>query len=308
MRSRAGYMLLELVIAAAITCAVAALLFQLAIAAQGAVSIQGSTADQQQRLRVVAEALRRDLSMAGAGPSRGSGRGPLIRIFPPVLPARVGLLRPDPELTAESDRISIVYVPETRAQTKLESGMAAASSPLAIDGSAPGCVPGTACDFAPGDRAVIYDPSIEGGPHELLTVAAVDAARALLMPSAPLSRPYASGARVAVVTVRSYYLDAATRRLMVYDGDGSDVPLVDRVAEMEVGYLADQVGTTPQLLPIAQLADGPVSGEAPNRFDADLLRIRRIRVRLRLQNESPIGSVRDLETTIDIAPPNMAAR
>jgi hypothetical protein len=186
--------------------------------------------------------------------------------------------------------------------------MAAGSSPLAIDGSAAGCVPATACDFVPGDRAVIYDPSIGGGAHELLTVAAVDTARALLIPSAPLSRPYPSGARVAVVTVRSYYLDSTTRRLMVYDGDRSDVPLVDRVVGMEIGYLADQGGTALQLLPLAQLADGPVSGEAPNRFDADLLRIRRIRVRLRLQNESPIGSVRDLETTIDVAPPNMAAR
>ncbi|HET9013701.1 MAG TPA: hypothetical protein VFN38_17880, partial [Gemmatimonadaceae bacterium] len=266
------------------------------------------TADQQQRLRVVAEALRHDLSMAGAGPSRGNGRGPLIRNFPPVLPARVGLMRADLELTAASDRISIVYVPDTRAQTSLESGMAAATSPLAIDDSTPGCVPATACDFVPGDRAVIYDPSVEGGPHELLTVAAVDAARALLTPAAPLSRPYAAGARVAIVTVRNYYLDAATGRLMVYDGDRSDVPLIDRVAAMEVGYLADQGGPALQPLPIAQLLDGPVSGEAPNRFDADLLRIRRVRVRLRLQNESPIGSVRDLETTIDVAPPNMAGR
>ena len=308
MRGRAGFMLLELVIAAAITCAVAALLFRLAIAAQSAVSVQGSTADQQQRLRVAAEALRHDLSMAGAGPARGAGRGPLIRIFPPVLPARVGLIRPDPELTAQSDRISIVYVPETHAQTALQTGMAASSSPLAIDGSAPGCVPGTACDFVPGDRAVIYDPTVEGGAHELLTVAGVDAARALLVPSAPLSRPYPSGARVALVVVRSYYFDPAGRRLMAYDGVRSDLPLVDRVAEMEVGYFADRGGTALQPLPIAQLADGPLAGEAPNRFDADLLRIRRVRIRLRLQNESRTGSVRDLETTVDVAPPNMAVR
>jgi hypothetical protein len=319
--SNRGYMLVELVIGAAITCAIATLLFRLAMAAQAAVAVQGNTADQQQRLRVAAERLRHDLAIAGAGPSRGEGRGPLIRVFPPVLPARLGLLRPDPELTVATDRITIVYIPETRAQTSLLSGMAAASSPLAIDGNAPGCQAGTACDFVAGDRAVVYDPSTAGGAHDFLTIASVDAVRGLLVPSAPLSRAYDGGARVAVVTIRSYYVDLSARRLMVYDGDRSDVPLVDRVAEMEIGYLADPRpdavptipladlgGTLPKLLSAGQLTDGPFYGAAPNRFDADLLRVRRIRVRLRVQSESPASRFRDLETTIEVTPANMAGR
>ncbi len=119
MKNGHGSMLLELVIGAAITCMISAVLFQLAIAAQAAVSGQGNAADQQQRLRVAVEALRHDLLMAGAGASRGAGRGPLVRVFPPVLPARIGVANADAELTVRTDRISIVYVPETHAQTLL---------------------------------------------------------------------------------------------------------------------------------------------------------------------------------------------
>jgi len=313
-----GYALLEVLLGAAIACGTCAVLFQFAVAAQAATAAQGDAADQQQRLRVAAETLRRDLAMAGAGPSRGAARGPLIRVLPPVVPARIGITNPDPELTARTDRLSVVYVPEARAQAVLRSAMATAASPLAIDGS-PICAAATGGDFAAGDRAIVYDASRAGAPYELLTVGSVDAARDLLIPTAPLSHAYPAGARIALVTVRVYYLDAATRRLMVYDGDRSDVPLVDRVLNMRVTYLADPRpdavsiplsdlgGTAPQRLTLAQLTDGPVAGEAPYRFDADLLRVRRIQIALTLQDESA-AAIHDLATTIEVAPPNMGPR
>jgi type II secretory pathway pseudopilin PulG len=320
MRSACGYVLLELLIAAAIACGTCAVLFQFAVAAQAGVVAQGDAADQQQRLRVAMAALRHDLTMAGAGPSRGAAGGPLIAVLPPIVPARIGVSNPDPELTARGDRISVVYVPETRAQATLRSAMAAASSPLAIDG-APVCPPGTACDFAAGDRAIVYDPSAAGAGHEFLTIGAVDTARDLLIPSAPLTRAYGVGARVALVTVRVFHIDAAGQRLMVYDGDRSDVPLIDRVVGMGVTYLVDPRpdavpslllsdlgGTAPKPVTLAQLIDGPFTGQAPNRFDADLLRVRRIRIALKLRSESRAGAVHDLETSIDVAPPNMGPR
>ena len=210
------------------------------------------------------------------------------------------------EKTARTDRISIIYVPETHAQAFLRSAMGTASSPLAIDGS-PVCATGTACGFAAGDRAIVYDASREGGPYELLTIGAVDAARDLLIPAAPLNRAYLTGARVALVSVRVYHFDSPTRRLMVYDGDRSDVPLIDRILNMRVTYLADLGGPAPQPLNLAQLADGPVAGEAPNRFDVDLLRVRRIQITLTLQDESA-AAIRNLTTTIDVSPPNMGAQ
>jgi hypothetical protein len=319
MTNHRGSVLLEVLVAAAVACATCAVLFQFAVAAQAAVAAQGDAADQQQRLRVVTEAVRHDLMMAGAGPSRGAGDGPLIRVLPPVVPARIGIVSPDPELTARGDRLSIVYVPEAHAQALLRSAMATAASPLAIDGS-PVCAAGTSCGFAVGDRAIVYEPSREGGPHELLTIGAVDAIRDLLIPAVPLSHAYGAGARVAIVTVRVYHFDAINRRLMMYDGDRSDVPLIDRVVNMRVTYLADPRpdallsipladlgGTVPRALSLAQLVDGPVAGEAPNRFDADLLRLRRVQITLTLQNESA-AAVHDLTATVDVAPPNMGPR
>jgi type II secretory pathway pseudopilin PulG len=320
MRNPRGYVLLEVLVGAAIACGTCAVLFQFAVAAQASLAAQGDAADQQQRLRVAIEALRHDLTMAGAGPSRGAARGPLIAVLPPVVPARIGISNPDPELTVRSDRISLVYVPETRAQATLRSPMATASSPIAIDG-APVCTPGTACDFAAGDRAVVYDPSGAGAAHEFLTIGTVDTARDLLMPSAPLTRAYGAGARIALVTIRVYSFDAPGKRLMVYDGGRSDLPLIDRVVAMRVTYLVDPRpdvlpsfplldlgGTAPRPLTLAQLTDGPFAGEAPNRFDADLLRVRRVQITLRLRGESVAGAIPDLETSIDVAPPNLGPR
>ena len=303
MTNHRGSALLEVLMGAAIACGTCAVLFQFAVAAQAAVAAQGDAADQQQRLRVATEAIRHDLIMAGAGPSRGAAYGPLISVLPPVIPARIGISGADPELTARGDLLSIVYVPEAREQAVLRSTMGTASSPLAIDGS-PVCAGGSACGFAVGDRAIVYDASREGGPYEFLTVGAVDTARDLVIPSAPLNRAYAAGARVALVSIRVYHFDAATRRLMVYDGERSDVPLIDRVLSMRVTYLADLGGTAPTPISLAQLADGPVAGAAPNRFDVDLLRVRRVQITLTLEDESA-AAVRDLTTTIDMSPPNM---
>jgi hypothetical protein len=141
---------------------------------------------------------------------------------------------------------------------------------------------------------------------------------------------------------------------MVYDGARSDVPLLDHVVDVRFAYLgdprpgsvvasvpgisncayvgsppmpllADLGGRAPKLLRAAQLIDGPVCGEAPNRFDADLLRIRRVMVSLRLEAESAefrgtAGAfataglsrsgtkyVPDLQAVIDVAPRNMVA-
>jgi hypothetical protein len=74
------------------------------------------------------------------------------------------------------------------------------------------------------------------------------------------------------------------------------------------------------------LTDGPSCGQPPFRFDADLLRVRRVSVTIRVEAESAefrgrgIGFsspgvagastrvVPDLQTTIDVTPPNMTRR
>jgi hypothetical protein len=174
-----------------------------------------------------------------------------------------------------------------------------------------------------------------------------------LTPSSPLSRPYAAGARVAGIVQRIYHFDRAGKRLMVYDGARSDVPLVDHVVDLRFNYYGDPRpdvvsppqaggsncaytgsppmpvlvnlgGAAPKPLPDSLLTDGPACGQAPHRFDADLLRVRRVAVSIRLETESAglrgLGpafatagfsraankAVPDLQATIEVAPRNMA--
>jgi hypothetical protein len=140
---------------------------------------------------------------------------------------------------------------------------------------------------------------------------------------------------------------------MVYDGFKSTFPLVDNVVRLEFAYFldphpaaaagaADTSGNcayaaadppvpllpalgSVTLAPVAlgRFTDGPYCGIFPNRFDADLLRIRRVRVRLRVQAaldqlrgsgasfvnagtaDSELTTVRDFEVTFDATPRNM---
>jgi prepilin-type N-terminal cleavage/methylation domain-containing protein len=351
---RRGFGLVELLIATAIGLIVLAVLLQFAASAHTLTAVQGETADLNQRLRVAVETMRHDLTLAGAGPTRGPSRGPLNATFPAIVPARAGDTRSDPEFAFHSDRISVLYVRDDAPQTRVMSSMATAGSPVAFDGNAPGCRPGSACDFAVGTDVLIYEASGIGGAHEVFTIGAVDAASNLLTPAATLSWPYSARARLAGVVRRTYYLDAPGKRLMVYDGRRSDLPLVDHVVDLRFAYYGDprpdsvappEAGTTncayagspptsllaflggsgPKPMDASVLSDGPPCGQPPFRFDADLLRIRRVSFTIRLEAESAqfrargttflspgvsrasARSVADLQTTVDVAPRNLAS-
>ncbi len=310
-----GFGLLELLIATAIGVVVLAVLLQFAVSAHTLTGVQGETADLQQRVRVAVETMRHDLMLAGAGPIRGPSRGPLNRVFAPILPARIGISGADPELSFHADRISILYVPDAAAQSSVAIDMPTAGSPITIEGNAPGCRPASACGFTVGTDVLIYESAGVGGAHDVFTVAAVDAINNLLTPSAPLSRPYVASARVVSAIRRTYYLDRVWKRLMVYDGARSDVPLVDHVVDLQFAYYGDPRpdsvpaptvgeancayaglppasilsnlgGDGPKLMDPSLLSDGPSCGQSPFQFDADLLRIRRVSFTVRVEAES----------------------
>jgi hypothetical protein len=82
---------------------------------------------------------------------------------------------------------------------------------------------------------------------------------------------------------------AGTCQLMFYDGTavGADVPVVDHVAALAFEYYGVAGGDDPSLVKLsaAQLTDGPWLPDpaADDRWDADLLRIRRVVVTLRVE-------------------------
>jgi hypothetical protein len=113
----------------------------------------------------------------------------------------------------------------------------------------------------------------------------------------------------------TYYYDAVNRQLRHYDGDASDNPVIDNVVGVLFEYFGDPnppmapkppmgvanclyddsqnlvagMATLPTQgaslapLPLNILNDGPWCGAGSNRFDADLLRVRKVRITLRVQ-------------------------
>ena len=86
-----GFSLLEAVVATALILAVTAAAIALVEPNQAGFATELERADMQQRLRVAAGTLSRDLVMAGAGAYQGANRGALAHYFAPVRPYRHGL-------------------------------------------------------------------------------------------------------------------------------------------------------------------------------------------------------------------------
>jgi len=100
------------------------------------------------------------------------------------------------------------------------------------------------------------------------------------------SYTFAANSRVVQVESRTYYLDASTNQLRMYDGYQTDVPVADNVVSLAFDYFSD--GAVP--LPLARFTDGPWYGSGATMFDADLLSVRAIRVVARLQ--APLSAFR----------------
>ena len=85
---------------------------------------------------------------------------------------------------------------------------------------------------------------------------------------------------------------SGTFDLMQYDGRASDLPLIDRVVNLSFDYFGDDGSR----IEPASLQDGPWPRDASGRpFDADLLRIRSVGVRVALRSVLGARLVPDME-------------
>jgi prepilin-type N-terminal cleavage/methylation domain-containing protein len=279
-----GFSLIEVLVAALIACTILSVLLRLAVSAQEATRVQADVADLQQRLRVAADALYSGLVVAGSGPPGVPWRRGAASALTPIVPARTGARGADPELSYYADRVSIVSLPSPFAVTTLAVAMPSPGAPLLVDSTAPDCAGVDACGFAQGDQLLVCDPEEGGNSCDIFTAAGAQAG--LVSHDLPLSKAYGIGSRLMRVAERVYYFDRAGARLMVYDGQSSDLPIVDHVVDVQFGYFADLGASTLTALAPSQMTDGPIAGAGPHRFDADLLRVRRIRVVLRVETEA----------------------
>jgi hypothetical protein len=327
-----GYTLTELLISTAIMMVVTGAIFGLMNPASGSAQAQPEVADLQQRMRVGSEVLFKELVMAGAGPYQGATTGSLINFFAPILPRRTGRLSPDPTrgpASFRTDAITLAYIPNSYSQTSITSPMPLPSAELKVE-DRPNCPQGRElCGFEEGMTVIIFDTS---GHFDTFTITQVqDEAGHLQHHGQDLSIAYSTGANITQIVSNTYYLNRTTNQLMQYDGAATDVPLVDNVVDLRFDYfgdinpprnprppagvancLYDAVGNYANLpvlapdagslasLPAAMLSDGPYCGGGQNEFDADLLRVRKIRITIRMQTASP--ALRGRDTSLFLRP------
>lgn len=269
-----GFSLLETLIATGLTLTVTAGLFTVLNPSQGAFSSELELADIQQRLRVGADALARDIAMAGAGGYAGAQPTALLYDFAPVLPYRQGANAGDPPGTFRSDRITVLHVPSTTGQTTVPYivgdrvvEMRSDTYSLKVDpvnqlyqlmhydGTGNSDVPviehvvGLSFDYygeplPPTMRAPLSDPAARTtyGPK----------------PSPVAAPPFGAGENC----------------VFVNDGSGTPAPRLSTLG-------------TDTLVPLSAslLTDGPwcPDDSNANRWDADLLRVRQIAITLRVE-------------------------
>ena len=314
-RRQDGYSLVELLVSMTVLMTVIGSIFVLVDPSQTTSKAQPEVADMQQRMRVAADMIHKDLLMAGAGTYSGAIAGGLANFFPPILPYKAGAQSPDPQKSYFDDRISIVYVPDTASQTYVATTMPQPSSEIKVTAE-PGCPSkDQLCGFHEGMRVVIFDDT---GSYDVFTITEVQSDALHLQhrpPNPDFQKAYSPDqhARIAQVDNAVYYLDNVNSVLHHYDGFTDDVALVDNAVRLKFTYygepnppqfpkpavgqsncLFDSSGnsTMPTLastgsslveLTKAMLTDGPWCGSSPYLFDADLYRIRKIRVELRVQ-------------------------
>jgi hypothetical protein len=316
-----GFSLVEVLISTAISLSATLIACRLAAGAQANWRVAAARVDLQQRARAATDLLSRTLLEVGAGPQAGPAYGALSRYLPAVLPRRVGLRGAQPFDQVQRDSFTAIRVLADATHATLSLPMAPGSAAMELAAVA-GC-PVPTCGFAAGSTAMLIDPD---GSYDTFTVTDVGATSLTVRPRGPGSgRTHRVGSPVLSIDSSSFFLDRSTFVLHRYDGDASDVPAIDDVVAMDVRYYgATQAPVWPRppageanclydagggyqsaLMPVlagvgglvelteAMLTDGPWCSSGATRFDADLLRVRRIRISVRLQASDPAVRGRD---------------
>jgi hypothetical protein len=229
------------------------------------------------------------------------------------LPRRMGLLNPDGRAVYRSDTLTLSYIPNSYSQTTIENAMPPQSAELKVT-YPPNCqVPKDLCGFEEGMTVIIFDNT---GHFDTFTITQVqDDAGHLQHRGQDLNYTYGAGATITQVVSHTYYRNAATNQLMRYDGANTELAIVDNVVDLRFDYFGDPASPTKPdpgvagganclydamhnlvglptltadegslaILQPSQLVDGPWCGSGDTEFDADLLRIRKVRVTLRMQ-------------------------
>jgi pilin/secretion family protein with methylation motif len=271
-RHDAGFTVIEMLISVAIMMMITGATFTLMNPAQGMYSAQPQVMDMQQRLRLGVDTLAKDLMMAGGGTYQGSNTGSLVNYFAPIVPYRIGNITPDPAGSFFTDRLTLMYVPATAAQTSIRDDMPKASAEVKVNAQ-PGCPKNdNLCGFHQGMMVLIFDST---GAYETFQVTEVqDPALHLQHRGQDFQKAYSAGSSISQVAAYTYWLKlddvAGNYQLMKYDGYQSDMPIIDNVVGLSFEYYGDPnpAYLRPGMLPATTYGPAPPALGVDN--DADL--------------------------------------
>ena len=301
-----GFSLVEALVALALAMTVTGTAMALVMPASRASMTQPEVMDVQQRARVAAEMIARDVSAAGAGVSAGARRGVLPLGIPAVLPRRLGGQSGDGPSVARATAITTLTVPIGSPVTTTAAAISASSLLLTVN-AAPSCGSAPLCGLLAGQDVLVRDDAEHFDVFRITRIAG--GAATLRHHGQDLSWTYPTGAAVSQVVSRTFEFDASVGQLRQYDGDQSDQPAVDALSEVSFSYLGSAPGSPGLVtLPLSMFVDGPWMGSGTTKFDADLLRVRAIRIRVtaqaadvRLRSRVPAFGV-----SIAVAPRNLS--
>jgi prepilin-type N-terminal cleavage/methylation domain-containing protein len=309
-----GFTLIELVVSLALALVVFGAAVSLLEVHTPLAQAGPRRSDLQQRGRVATDLLVSELGSAGAWADAGSIDPGLAGRVPVLHPRRLGLRGADATGTARPDVITLVRAGRSAAPARLrlpvESGVLSLESGRGCAASLP------LCGLTEADDVVVMD---QEGRHDFFRVGEVTGTTApLLLRQGAAAFTLPSGSIATRIETRTFYMDAAARQLRQYDGYRSDVPVIDDVVSVRFEYwgtpgVPEQArpwavgqsscwfdsagqpkfgrsvaapGEADVRLELDAFRDGPWCGEGDNVFDADLLRVRRVRAVVRLRAAS----------------------
>ena len=285
----------EIVLALALTLLVVATTLTLIEPAHRALAVRTQTNDIYQRARVGFVSFQRTLMNAATAVVDTEGEGESLR--PAVRPWRWGR-----HGQFESDAMTLLTIPAT--PVRLVIGPVPGAEPRRFRlRPGPACRPLQAsCGLRTGMTVMIFD---HRGSSDLLRITDVGGEVISVDPMEGAFPAYPPGSAIIPVDVHSYYFDAPRAQVRHHDGWRTDAPVLDHVVALSFQYFGSSLqpdrgserespvcstaarpwngvsGPEVELLPDV-LTEGPRCGSRPV-FDADLFRVRRVRVALRLQ-------------------------
>ena len=288
MKREGGFSLIELLVALTVCALLSGAIAGLVAPSKAAFEATPEAIDVQQRARGGADAL------LGALRSRG------IDAIPVVTPFRSAEADSD---DGEFNALRVIGIVPNPSQGRLSVDQPGPAGALTLGTVDPCPQLGDVCGFKPGAVAAITDGQ---GRFDVFTVAETNSAQRRLTPSAPLSAAYHAGAMVVEVESNTFELQIqsdGSRSLVQTPASGVSQPVIDGIANAGFEVWADsgdpETGALTRL-EAADLEDGPwiASGVPGGAYDADLLRIRRIDLWLRIK---PLSGARVADRAVRLS-------